>query len=123
MLGIYSIEFSKKGVTANAALMGLGSTKRIVLSDTMLQKYSHSEIETVLAHELGHHQHRDIYRLFAVHSATWLIGFFIAGIVLQAAVRTFGYSGIADVAALPLIMLVAATFSLLFSPLHNTFSR
>ncbi|MBM4433379.1 MAG: M48 family metallopeptidase, partial [Chloroflexi bacterium] len=121
--GIYSIEFSKKGTTANAALMGLGSTRRIVLSDTLLQKYSPLEIESVLAHELGHHRHRDIFRLFAVQSAIWLIGFYVVNIALRAGVRAFGYSGMADVAALPLLMLIAAAFGLLFFPLLNTFSR
>lgn len=121
--GIYSIEFSKKGTTANAALMGLGSTRRIVLSDTLLQKYPPPEIESVLAHELGHHRHRDIFRLFAVQSAIWLIGFYVANIVLRAGVKAFGYNGMSDVAALPLLMLVAAAFGLLFSPLLNTFGR
>jgi len=121
--GIYSIEFSRKGTTANAALMGLGNTRRIVLSDTLLQKYSPSEIETVLAHELGHHQHRDIFRLFAVQSAIWLIGFYVASIALRSSVQAFGYSSMADVAALPLLFLVAAAFSALLSPLLNTFSR
>ncbi|GAI42334.1 unnamed protein product, partial [marine sediment metagenome] len=54
--GIYTIELSSKGTTANAALMGLGNTKRIALSDTLLQQYSPPEIETITAHELGHHR-------------------------------------------------------------------
>jgi STE24 endopeptidase len=111
--GIYTIESSSKGTTANAALMGLGNTKRIVLSDTLLQQYSPSEIETITAHELGHHLHKDIFRLCVIESAIWLVGFYIADLILKVSVAPLGFTGISDVAALPLLLLIFATFSLL----------
>ena len=58
--GIFTMDLSNKSTTANAMLAGLGSTRRIILSDTLIQKYSPEEIEVILAHELGHHIHRDI---------------------------------------------------------------
>jgi len=61
--GIYNIEFSSKSTTANAAMMGMGRTKRIVLSDTLLGRYTVPEIEVVMAHEMGHNRHRDMLRL------------------------------------------------------------
>jgi len=121
--GIYTIELSSKGTTANAALMGLGNTKRIVLSDTLLQRYSLPEVEVIVAHELGHQLHRDILRLLVIHSAIWLIGFYLAGLALKASVVPLGFNGISDIAALPLLMLIFSIISLLIVPLTNTYSR
>jgi STE24 endopeptidase len=121
--GIYTIELSGKGTMANAALMGLGNTRRIALSDTLLQQYSPPEIEIITAHELGHHHHSDIPRSFVIQSAIWLIGFYIAGLALKASATALGFNGIADVAAIPLLMLVVAAFSLLIAPLLNTYHR
>ena len=56
--GVYEWMLSEKSRKANAALMGLGRTRRIVISDTLLATCDHDEIEAVLAHELGHHVHR-----------------------------------------------------------------
>lgn len=121
--GIYTVEFSSKGTTANAALMGVGKTKRIVLSDTLLSWYSPMEIEVIMAHELGHQRHRDIFRLFVVQSALLLIGFYITNLILKAAIAPPGFSSISDVAALPLLMLIFGVVSLLLAPLTNSFSR
>ena len=121
--GIYIIELSSKGTTANAALMGLGNTRRIVLGDTLLQRYSPPEIEIIMAHELGHHLRNDILRLLVIQSAIWLIGFYLADLVLKASVMPLGFNGIADIAALPLLMLIFYIISLLIAPLANTYSR
>ena len=48
--GIYIIEFSEKTSAANAGVMGLGRTKRVVISDTLIEKYTPEEIEVVMAH-------------------------------------------------------------------------
>ncbi len=121
--GVYTIELSSKGTMANAALMGLGNTKRIVLSDTLLQRYSPPEIEIITAHELGHYLHNDIFRLFVVQSAIWLVGFYVTDIALRVSVVPLGFNSISDVAALPLLMLIFAVFSLLVAPLARAYSR
>ena len=121
--GVYTMELSSKSTTANAALMGLGNTRRIVLSDTLLQQYSPTEIEIIAAHELGHHHHSDVFRLLVIQSAIWLIGFYLADLALKAGVTSLGFSSISDIAALPLLMLILATFSLLIAPLLNTYHR
>src|SRR5262249_56776418 len=64
--GVYEWKLSEKSKKANAALTGLGATRRIILADTLLQNYSDDEIEPVLAHELGHHVHRHILKSIAV---------------------------------------------------------
>ncbi|HEU5452717.1 MAG TPA: M48 family metalloprotease, partial [Terriglobales bacterium] len=60
--GVYEWKLSEKSNKANAALTGLGATRRIILADTLLQKYSADEIEAILAHELGHHVHRHVMK-------------------------------------------------------------
>ncbi|MEE8194559.1 MAG: M48 family metallopeptidase, partial [Dehalococcoidales bacterium] len=121
--GIYTLDFSSKGTTANAALMGVGKTRRIVLSDTLLKQYSTPEIEVIMAHELGHRRHNDIVRLFTLQSAILLVGFYVTGLILKASIVPLGFSGIDDIAALPLLVLVFAVLSLLLMPLANTYIR
>ena len=93
---------------ANAALAGLGHTRRILVSDTMLEQYSDDEIEVVLAHELGHHVHHDIWRAIALESLVVVLGFFAADRALSAFGPVLGLRGREDAAGLPLIIAAAA---------------
>lgn len=121
--GIFVINLSRKMATANAALMGLGNTRRIVLGDTLLSHYSPEEIEVILAHELGHHAHGDIPKMLLAQSAMTLAGFYLANIVLRGTLVPLGFQGIADVAAFPLLMLVIGGFAMLVGPLERAYSR
>jgi len=121
--GVFTINLSSKATTGNAALMGLGNTRRIVISDTILDQYSPEEIEVIMAHELGHHVHRDIAKLIALESATIVVGFYLVHLVLKASVPYFGFNGVADVAAFPLLALVLGAFALLLNPLTTAYSR
>ena len=103
--------------------MGWGNTRRIVIGDTMLQRYTPEEIEVVMAHELGHHRHGDIVRLMVAQSALMLLGFYLMNLMLNWAVPRLDMSGISDVAALPLLALVGAAFALVLLPLSNAYSR
>jgi STE24 endopeptidase len=114
---------SSKTVAANAAVMGLGKTRRIVLGDTLTNNFSHDEIETVLAHELGHHVHRDLPLGIIVQSTLTLIGFWLADGVMRWGIALFGYSGLTDPAALPLLLIALAVFGLVTMPLGNLWSR
>ena len=121
--GIYTLDFSRKTTAANAALMGMGRTRRIVISDTLIRQYTAPEIEVVTAHEIGHHINRDIWRLFIIQSAVYLIGFKIVDVVLKASVSHLGFNGISDPAALPWLVLIFGAFSVLVSPLMNSYTR
>ena len=66
--GVYQWKLSEKSKKANAALTGLGNTRRIILADTLLENYSTDEIEAVLAHELGHHVHHHIFKSIVVQA-------------------------------------------------------
>jgi STE24 endopeptidase len=120
---VFQIRLSSKTTAGNAMLMGWGNTRRIVIGDTMLQRYTPEEIEVVMAHELGHHHHGDIVRLMVAQSALMLLGFYLMNLILDWAVPRLDMSGISDVAALPLLALVGASFALVLMPLSNAYSR
>jgi STE24 endopeptidase len=83
IVGVYEWALGDKSRRANAALTGVGATRRILISDTMLADYSDDEIEVVLAHELGHHVHHDIWRGIAIESALILLGLGFTDLVVR----------------------------------------
>lgn len=121
--GVYRFDMSRRTKAANAALTGLGNTRRILLGDTLLSEFTPDEVETVLAHELGHHVHKDIPLGLVVESLSTLLGLYLASLGLRWGVQTFGFNGVADIAALPLFALVMAAYGLVTLPLGNAFSR
>src|SRR5713101_8537562 len=122
--GVYRWKLSEKSKKANAALTGLGNTRRIILADTLLDNYAPEEIEAVLAHELGHHVHRHILKSIMVQAAITFAGFWAANWVLHYAVdRVHMFETLSDFANLPLLMLVATVLSFLVLPLLNAYSR
>lgn len=120
---VFTMDLSSKGTTANAMLAGLGKTRSIILSDTLLGQYSPEEVEVILAHELGHHLHRDIPKLIVAQAVIILLAFYFSDLALKASLTPLGFQGIADVAAFPLLFLSLAAFSLVVTPLVNTYSR
>jgi STE24 endopeptidase len=122
--GVYKWHLSEKSKKANAALTGLGATRRIILADTLLDHYSDDEIEAVLAHELGHHVHRHILKSIFVQAGITLFGFWLADQVLTYAVyRRQMFETMHDFANLPLLILVATGLSFLLMPALNAYSR
>jgi len=122
--GVYKWHLSEKSNKANAALTGLGATRRIILADTLLDNYSPEEIEAVLAHELGHHVHRHILKSIGVQAIVTLVGFWAANLVLHFAVdRLHMFETMSDFANMPLLVLVATILSLLLMPALNAYSR
>jgi STE24 endopeptidase len=88
-----------------------------------LEEFSNEEIETVLAHELAHHVHRDIPVGIALETLVTLIGFFLASLVMDWGVAAYGFNGPGDIAALPLLMIAIGVYSLVTMPLENAYSR
>ncbi len=122
--GVYEWKLSEKSRKANAALTGLGATRRILLADTLLANYSHDEIEAVLAHELGHHVHRHIPKSMVVQVVVTFAGFWAANQALSFAVeRMHWFETRADFANLPLLALVSAVLSFLLLPATNAYAR
>jgi STE24 endopeptidase len=123
VLGVWVADQSRKSRTANAAVVGLGGTRRIVLFDTLLEEFSPEEIEVVLAHELAHQVHGDIGRGLLVQGVLTLATFFVADHLLRAGAVRLGLSGPADLAGLPLFGLVLVGVGLVAMPLANGWSR
>ena len=121
--GVYRMQMSAETTKANAMLAGLGSTRRVILGDTLLNGFMPEEIEVVLAHEIGHHVHHHIPKLMSMGLVASLLSFLVCDRLL---VWWFG-AGFAyehmPVHALPLLMLVLNVLSLLTSPLANAISR
>jgi STE24 endopeptidase len=122
--GVYKWHLSEKTKKANAALTGLGATRRIILADTLLDNYSPDEIEAVLAHELGHHVHQHILKSIAVQALTTFVGFWAANWALHyAADRLHMFETLSDFANLPLLALVFTLLGFLLMPVLNAYSR
>jgi len=121
--GVFKFDMSRRTKAANAGLTGLGNTRRIILGDTLLKEFSPDEIETVLAHELGHHANHDIPLGMAVQTVITLVGLYLTSRGLFWGITRFGFESISDIAALPLFGLFLGIFGLITMPLSNGFSR
>ena len=121
--GVYRWRLSEKSKKANAALTGLGNTRRIILADTLLDNYTPDEIEAVLAHELGHHVHRHILKSILVQAVITFVGFWAADFTLHYAVDHHMFEELSDFANLPLLALVSVVLSFLLMPALNAYSR
>jgi STE24 endopeptidase len=121
--GVYKFDMSSRTKAANAALTGMGNTRRIILGDTLLSEFSSDEIETVLAHELGHHVHKDIPLLIGFGTLTTILGLYLAALGLNWGTHLLGLSGPADVAGMPLFAVILGAFGLITMPLQNSISR
>ena len=121
--GVFEWKLSEKTKKANAALVGLGNTRRIILSDTLLEKFGAEEVEAVLAHELGHHVHHHVFRGMVVQTLTTFLGFYLANACLLGWGPALGFRGVADFANLPLLILVGTGLSVVLLPGVNGHSR
>ncbi len=123
VMGVYAFDMSRRTKAANAALTGLGNTRRIILGDTLLKEFSLDEIETVLAHEIGHQNNHDIALGMAFQTILTLGGLYLTSLGLAWGIAHFGFISAADIATLPLFGLSLGAFGLLTMPLNNAFSR
>ncbi len=125
--GVYEWKLSEKSKKANAALTGLGNTRRIIIADTLLQSCNNDEIEAVMAHELGHQVHGHILKSIVMEALVTLAGFWAANWVLQYATRelqqTTRFQHLTDFANLPLLVLVSSVLSIVLMPVLNAYSR
>jgi STE24 endopeptidase len=121
--GVYSFDMSRRTRAANAGLTGLGRTRRIILGDTLLEEFSPDEIETVLAHELAHHVHKDIPLQLSFQSGFNFFAFYLAAQVFERVAISLNLSGASDPGGLPVLALVFGVLGLVTMPVTNGFSR
>ncbi|MDN5055039.1 M48 family metallopeptidase [Aliarcobacter butzleri] len=77
--GVFSVDASKRDNRLNAYFGGLGSTKRVVLFDTLVEKLTHNELLAVLGHELGHFKNGDILKNIGIMGFVMFVFFAIFG--------------------------------------------
>jgi STE24 endopeptidase len=120
---VFTFNMSKNTKNANAAFTGLGKTKRIILGDTLLNNYSKNEIETVIAHELGHYKHKHILKNILFGTVSSFLTFFVISILYKNSLSWFDFVSITQISALPLLGLWAMIIGLIQSPIGNILSR
>jgi STE24 endopeptidase len=116
-------DFSRKGRVANAAVVGLGGTRRILVSDTLLRAFPVEEVEVVLAHELGHHARWHLAKGLLVQSTLILAAMWVVDHALRMGAEVLGLAGPADPAGLPLLALVLTALGLVTAPFMAAWSR
>ena len=94
--GVFKMDMSRRTKQANASLTGLGNTRRIILGDTLITEFSADEIETVLAHELGHHVNHDVAWLIGGGTVLTALGLFLVSRAMVWAIAVFGFTGASD---------------------------
>ncbi len=124
--GVYRLGLSVETVKANAMLAGLGSTRRVLMGDTLLDGFTPDEIEVIFAHEIGHHVHGHITKMIAAGLVFSAVGFWICDRLaagwIGATNQPLDYAHF-PIAVLPLLMLIITVFGLIMEPLQNVISR
>ena len=123
VVGVYEWKLGERSRAANAALVGVGPTRRILVSDTLLADYSDAEIEVVLAHELAHHVHGDIRTALVADAGLTALGLALGAAALVLLGPRMGITGSADVAGLPVLLLAGGAVVLVATPALNALSR
>ena len=120
---IFQFNMSKNTKKANAMFTGLGKTKKIILGDTLLKEYTTDEIETVIAHEMGHYKHKHIIKNLFIGTISSFLMFFLIAYFYQISLSWLGFNNISQIAALPVLSLWAMIIGFLMEPLTNIISR
>jgi len=120
---VSEIDFSKKTLKANAAFTGWGKTKRVILADTLKDKYTLEEIEVILAHEFAHYKQKHLIKLIFVNALVTLLSFYLIFRTSSLALHFFGLRTLADISSLPVLLMYFVLFAALMQPLENYISR
>jgi len=123
ILNVYKIDFSKKTNKLNAAVTGLGRTRRVVLADNLVRDFTGEEIDGVLAHEFGHHRFRHMWKLMAFGLISTSFSFFAVYLASSGMITFLGGENIHDIKIFPAILMVLFITGFMVLPLQNAFSR
>jgi STE24 endopeptidase len=120
---VCSLDFSRRTAEANAAVIGMGRSRRVVLADTLLAEFPPDEVDAVIAHEIGHHVHHDVQRLLLGNGVLIWIGLALAGWLAPSALPLLSLPSLSYVPGYPMLFTVALLFFVLIAPLINWWSR
>ena len=122
-LGVFRFNLGAETRKANAALAGLGKTRRVLLSDTLLAEFTPEEIEGVLAHELAHHRYHHITKLLVLSAIGSWLAFTLTQITSPHWINVLEFESLADIRGFPMLMLWLSGLGLIGLPLQNAISR
>ncbi len=120
---VYKFDMSKNTKKANAAFTGLGKSKRILLGDTLIENYTADEIETVIAHELGHYKKKHIIKNLFIGTVSSFLMLFLIAYLYRISIGWFDFKTITQIAALPLLSMWAMLVGIVLTPVTNVISR
>ena len=123
LMEVFEIDFSKKTLKANAAFTGMGKTKRVLLADTLKDKYTYDEVEVILAHEFAHYRLKHMIKLIAVNSLVTLGLFYLIFKTSVYALGVFKLNSLLQLSSLPLVFLYFILFGIIAQPLEACLSR
>lgn len=124
---MFELLASEKTKSLNAAVMGFGPSKRVVIFDTLLAKMTTDQTLFAFGHEMGHYVLGHVYRGFAFTALTFLLFFFLSYLFVRGILhrwgQRWGIRSLDDFASLPVILLLLSVFSFLYSPIQNSYTR
>jgi STE24 endopeptidase len=120
---VCSLDFSRRTAEANAAVIGLGRSRRVVIADTLLAEFTPREVDAVVGHEIGHHVHRDVHLLLVANGVIMWVGLALGAWLAPAALPVLSLPSLDYVPAYPVLFALAELYFLLLSPLLNWWSR
>jgi STE24 endopeptidase len=112
-----------RGAGATALLAGIGPSRRILVTDAVLDTHADDEVEVIVAHELAHHRRGDVWWTAAITAGVLTLGLYAAERILSLSAGMFALRGPSDAAALPLIALVCGVVAAALTPIVNALSR
>ena len=121
--GVFVFDMSKNTKKANAAVTGIGGSKRILLGDNLIANLTDDEVEAVFAHEMGHYSMHHVWKMMLAGTVQTFVGLCLVAQVYEASLTWLGFARPDTIAALPLLGLELALFSLITGPLGNALSR
>ncbi|MGE5431075.1 MAG: M48 family metallopeptidase [Syntrophomonadaceae bacterium] len=120
---VFKFDMSKNTRKANAAFTGMGKSKRILLGDNLLDSYSADEIETVIAHELGHYKYKHILINIVIGTVFSFLTLYLLALLYRISLPWFGYNSITQVSAIPILLLWGMVLGLAETPVTSLLSR
>lgn len=123
LLDVFVVDFSKKTKKANAAVVGIGRSRRVLLTDNLLAGFTLGEIDSVVAHEFAHHRLRHLAKLIAFSIISNAVGFYILNLCMGALVGFLHADRLTDIRIFPSFMTVLFLFGLFLMPIQNAYSR
>lgn len=117
------IDLSRKTTKANAALVGLGATRKVILADTLTENFTREEVGVVAAHEFGHYKHRHMLKLVTFACVSTFLGFFVLFLFSDQIAAVAGAPDLFDLRVLPVIFFFTTAFHTGILPIRNYISR